>query len=333
MKHLFYIVGLLALSNCGSEKEEKQDQPIEPTILQDSLTTESLGSEKIDSISKENLPESNSVDYNSLLQNPLHYFPEEINQLKDYFEDSLIVALDSNQFQLNDAKTDTSFLNAYENLLSIRRVLLEQIWEKNLPGERGDDYYPDYIIKDLKEVDDASLGLISTCVAECSEFDFIFFLSDFVNHAKKTRGELDDELFALLLIADEDYGGTGEGWMSWFMRTWDYGGESLMGSGIHLKFLQKAALFQEKTNQFDFLISQYKMGLLQDIKHGIYTHSRENIISELQEILNLSSLTSTEKEPLSKFLTVLESGEVNCENCVDGIFQFNCATEDCNWGG
>lgn len=327
MKSLHYFFLLSIIFGCTSNSEDKAPTTIEK--LKDTIVSEL----SIDTVFSDTTLLYKSIDYSAKLKNPLHYFPEEIAALQSYFSDSMICSLDSNQFDLHDATSDSILLNVFEKSLQIRKGLLGELFDKKLPEEKNGEYYPDYIITELKMVEEASKALVSTCVAECTSFDFTFLLNDLLEKARSTSGELDDEFFQLLMIGDGNYGGTGEGWFTWFDRTWDYGGGSLLGSGIHLNFLTKSEDFKRKTSQFDFLLDSYIGDLLNDIKHGIYMNSRESIISELKEILNLATLTPENKKSISSFLQLLESGEENCKSCVDGKLQFDCATGNCNWGG
>ena len=135
------------------------------------------------------------------------------------------------------------------------------------------------------------------------------------------------------MIADGEVGGTSYGWSNWFERTWDYGGGSLLGTGIHLDFLNKYGLLVQKTDIITSLLDLYKSSLLGDISHGIYMQAIEDVVKELSEILQLEFLTEKEKEPLQKLLSDWENSVEECENCVDNKYQFGCRSIDCNWGG
>jgi len=134
-------------------------------------------------------------------------------------------------------------------------------------------------------------------------------------------------------IYNGDFGGTADGWHNWFERTWDYGGGSLFGSGIHMEILETINKLKLKTSMYNELISKYQAYLLMDIQHGIYMKSQEEATAELKNILSLEYLSSDEKQPLQFLLGNWEKGDAVCKNCVDGIYQFDCATGDCNWGG
>ena len=321
MKYFFSLFSFLFLFGCISENDKPDNDTFK--IVEDSVKTEpDIPVITIDT--SENADQSDTV---------LFYNTKEINALKLYFSDSAIAALNHIQLSLNQAKTDSDLLSAYKKLLAIRKVLTSEIWKKNLPDQKEYGYYPDYIISDLYNVSLSSIGLRATCVAECTEFDFTFLLTDFIDLAQKTSGELDDEFFELLSIANSEYGGTGEGWFDWFYRTWDYGGGSMLGSGIHLKFLQKEVAFREKTHQFDSLLDKYHSDLIRDLGHGIYMQTADKVVEELNAIIQLPSLSEQGKEAAESLLYKISSGNISCKNCVEGHYQFGCDTADCNWGG
>ncbi|NUO00486.1 MAG: hypothetical protein HUU01_07720 [Saprospiraceae bacterium] len=74
---------------------------------------------------------------------------------------------------------------------------------------------------------------------------------------------------------------------AWFMQTWDYGGSSLLGRGIHLKLLAAANRLCTMNTPFRSEILRMKTEMINDItQEGVeYWEQPEKIIKELDSIL------------------------------------------------
>jgi len=330
MKYAIFFIGIALFVSCSEEEKSTKVEANKGVIERDTISHQDTLAVELPTLEDTVITE---VDYSILVQSPMFFLPEEVVVLQQYFTDSSIIVYDSCQALLADAKTDLEFGNAYLKLLAIRSNLSNQIYSGNYPEEKDGGYYPDYIINDLKPIDEAVFGMQFTCVAECTDFDFTFDLTELKPLVLNTSGDMDDILFQLFDLADGDYGGTADGWHNWFERTWDYGGGSLFGSGMHLEILEKIHELKSKTNMYDELINKYQSYLLMDIQHGIYMRTQAETTVELKNILHLEYLTSEEKAPLQLLLGNWEKGDGSCKNCVDGTYQFGCATGDCNWGG
>ena len=330
MKKVIFFIGLALLVSCSDEEKPTTPNENQQVVLQDSAVNQDTLIAELPIIEDTILL---SVDYSSMLLSPMYFLPEEVEILRLYFSDSSIVVYDSCQVLLVEAKTDLDFGKAYLKLLDLRIDLTTQLYQIEIPDDEDGRYYPDYVLEDLAPIDEAVLGMQTTCVAECTEFDFTINLTELNPLVNKTIGKTDDLLFEIFDLADGGYGGTGDGWHTWFERTWDYGGASLFGSGIHLEILETIHELKSNTEMYDKLIMKYHTYLLDDIQHGIYMKTQEEATAELKEILHLSYLTPEELAPLQLLLGNWEKGDGSCKNCVDGIYQFGCETGDCNWGG
>lgn len=325
MKNTILFVLLVMLVSCSEELTTTNETDENKSLVKsDSVKVDTKPLVEIDTL----------VDsYAELINHPMYFLPEEVEILKNYFSDSTIVIYDSCQVLLAEAKTDTDFGIAYIKLLSVRTHLGDEIYSRNFPDDSNGIYYPDYLLEGFKPIDDAVMGIQSDCVAECTEFDFTLDLKELKPLTLKTEGELDDLLFEIFDLTDGDYGGTGFGWHNWFVRTWDYGGGSLFGTGIHLDLLKKINALKVKTTIYNDLLQQYQNNLLHDIQHGTYMKTQAETTEELKTILNLKFLSSEEKASLQLLLGNWEKGDGTCKNCVAGFYQFGCETGDCDWGG
>ncbi|MDZ4682182.1 MAG: hypothetical protein SGI94_17200 [Saprospiraceae bacterium] len=90
---------------------------------------------------------------------------------------------------------------------------------------------------------------------------------------------------------------------AWFMQTWDYGGSSLLGRGIHLRLLAAANRICTINTPFRSEILRIKAEMINDMtQEGVeYWEQPEKIIQELDAILegNFKILDDTDRIALS----------------------------------
>ena len=87
---------------------------------------------------------------------------------------------------------------------------------------------------------------------------------------------------------------------SWFLQTWDYGGNSLLGKGTHLAILKKIDQTLSNTDLFKEEITAVKESLISDIigqDELAYEMPQKDIIKELDQILS-QGLTVLTKEDI-----------------------------------
>jgi len=332
MKKIIYPLAILLMASCSDESNKNEQKEGEGTAKENNDSTQTAFKE--DSVDIES--EQSFITYEQALNSPLFYSLEDLAILQEYFGDTLTIQLDSNQYNISNAKTDKELLAAYKIALTIKDKLVNRMFSLNLPYEiDGGGWYPDYVIQKLQPIDKASIGLQTSCVAECTEFSFTFYLTELEKKAIETSGKLDDEFFNLLMDADVEMGGDGIGYHTWFARTWDYGGGTLLGDSLHYNFLVKMNEFQQKYSALDELLKRYKDDILRDINHGIYMNTKEEVMAEMKMILGLNFITAQEKEPIQLLYNKFEKDEIICDNCPGGSYQFGCEDfeKNCNWGG
>jgi len=90
---------------------------------------------------------------------------------------------------------------------------------------------------------------------------------------------------------------------AWFMQTWDYGGSSLLGRGIHLRLLAAANRIYTINTPFRSEIQRIKAEMINDMtQEGVeYWEQQEKIIQELDAILesNFEILDDADRIALS----------------------------------
>jgi len=188
MKNVLLFIGVFLFVSCSEEEKSPTTDTKKEVVELDTISHKDTLSVELP-IAEDSV--SVTDNYSFLVQSPMFFLPEEVLVLQQYFSDSSIVVYDSCQALLADALTDLEFGKAYLKLLEIRNSLTSQIYNGDFPEDREEGYYPDYILNDFAPIDEAALGMQSTCVAECTEFDFTFDLSELKPLALATNGSCD----------------------------------------------------------------------------------------------------------------------------------------------
>ncbi len=160
-------------------------------------------------------------------------------------------------------------------------------------------------------------------VAEGTEAIFSIMYNDFLRKAKKTNNKVDDMFIKLLIFS---YGNEHDFFGSWFDQTWDYGGFSLLGKGIHFKILRKIDKINEKTLLFKKELISLKDELIRDIcGWKSYSGKKEKLIAEVEKILKtIKVITINDKKKLKKRLKQFKNPTKDLE--------MNCKIATCNQG-
>jgi hypothetical protein len=174
---------------------------------------------------------------------------------------------------------------------------------------------------------DQTFGIRATCAAECTAFLFEIDHNDFKSLAKETKGDADDQFFALKESVQGEKGGFFPGWLVFFERTWDYGGGVTLGDNQMFTFLKNSHAFLQKSELFKLEINELREETIQNLSHPIYMNSKEKVQKEINKILKTNCLTVKEKKQVRE--TMLR----NEKNDLEKPVQFDCATGNCDWGG
>ncbi|NNE70351.1 MAG: hypothetical protein HKN29_08295, partial [Rhodothermales bacterium] len=161
-------------------------------------------------------------------------------------------------------------------------------------------------------------GLEASCVAECTVSVFAPDLEAWRNAAAFTAGDEDD---AFIELVADNYGypffsdGRVTGWGSYFERTWDYGGYSLLGSGTHRDLLGRIDSLSAGSNHFDGYLSEMRNALMDDAAgwRGCYGADTPEVETELRDMLELTSLTPEDRNAINARLAALAAGDAAVE--------------------
>ncbi len=177
------------------------------------------------------------------------------------------------------AKTSAEFAKTYSQGLVLRDTMVA-LMEADIPIV---DYEK---LADLNWLEQAMPGYIVQLAAEGTIYYLFNDYSIFSKKAMHTSGNEDDEM-ADLLLATFAVDSIEHFFHAWFLQTWDYGGSSLLGQGIHFKLLQKMEEM-EKSNLFQKETNELRDRLINDITgpNVEYWEPQKRILDELDKILD-----------------------------------------------
>ena len=197
------------------------------------------------------------------------------------------------------AKTAQQFSDVYQYGQKLRQNIVTILGKKALLAESN--------AMDMTWLENMLSGYQLSFVAEGTEYHLFADFNKMLTRAQKTQGT-EDETF--LTLSREIYASDGveDFYYVWMEQTWDYGGDSVLGQGKHLNFLQRLTIFSNNTPLFKDAITQYTRALIQDISESKpsemrrFSEPKNKRAEELAEILKLNSplLTSQDKVAIEK---------------------------------
>ncbi len=246
--------------------------------------------------------------------------PAQTKKLKKYLKASTIEELTAYINTLRFVKTDTAFEKAYHGA----KTLIEKM-DKEFSAKNSD---PIELMEELKFFEDV-FAMEPSCVAECTEFVINYDMEDLQDLAKETEGKADDEFFKMKVFCEGDEATYNPGWLTFFERTWDYGGGVLLGDNSIYTFLKNSYDFQKKSTLFKKDVDQLRAETIDVMGHSIYMQPKDKVQAEIDKIIKQKVVSAAEKK---RILEIRKRNEdENTE--ADPLLQFGCKTGDCDWGG
>lgn len=143
---------------------------------------------------------------------------------------------------------------------------------------------PDYPSEaELKQLGAQLPGLRPGLVAEGTMLDLMTDFAGFAKVAAKTPETADNAFFSLMQQA---YGSHETYWGTWFNQTWDYGGCTWLGKGIHTRLLQ--GIQQQQPGAFGSELKPLQESLLRDLERSDkFCLPRPQVVQEFQQLLPL----------------------------------------------
>ncbi len=303
MKHLafFFFIGILAA--CSGTPKNTDDK---------NTTGKESEAAKPETPVTDTLPKRNPVVY-SLTPAQLKKLskllpPQTVDQFTAYLNDLALV------------QTDTAFARVYHNGKAVFASI-----EKAVSTKFPDGYNGMEALSFLNK----SFALRPSCEAECTEFVMDYNLLDLQKLAQYTKGKADDDFIALKILAEGDQARHDPGWLTFFERTWDYGGGSLLGDSTNYKFLDGSYQVIKKSKLFKKDLLQLRERVLSDMEHRIYMYPKNVVLAEINRMLKAKILSYPEAH---RVLLLKQKIERDKE---DPALQFNCSDpeQNCDWGG
>lgn len=204
-------------------------------------------------------------------------------RMKNLFGDSIATAVSTYRQEFTSVRTEADFartLRDSDRLLDAMLGKLENILDVDYIVQAPDGEMPD-----LFWLEAVLPGYEEALVAEGTAYDFFTDWKQWAPIARRTTGTADDDyvelMFALYRDSMENY------FPAYFLQTWDYGGDSELGAGIHFRILDKMNKALALSDLFAPEINAHKEELLEDILSGnSYWLKKEPILEELDAILD-----------------------------------------------
>lgn len=183
------------------------------------------------------------------------------------------------QQQYAQANSSEAFTQAFRKGSRLRDTLVQLLEDKI----RISDYKQ---LPDLFWLEQAMPGYVPQLVAEGTLYYLFQDYQKMEKKAQQTQG-LDDDNFIDLCTMVHAFDSVEHFFPAWFLQTWDYGGNSLLGQGVHLRILQKMETLQANGNAFDQEVAAIKEDWLHDITwaENAFWEPVVNIKKELDDIL------------------------------------------------
>lgn len=344
MRNLIYILIATFLFSCGGGDEKKE--------------SETTGSSSKDTTSSDTVAEVTDTLY--IIPDYKKPYPADLKAgdkklFKKYFKDSLVAETFAMKHAYDSITTEKQMKIYFDYLMGFKRRVSDYLgsdasmdkWidakegagvaSQMMPEEKWELAYTfvEEGMNELEAVNKYFNGLKISCVAECTMLEYVQISDDLYVKAKETEGEADDKFFEMFI--DYHTGEYDPDIMNakWFMGTWDYGGESLLGDGSHLEYLKNIETILEASDLFKERLETFRGYCMEDItKNTVYTYDTKKIIGEMDKILKEVKLSPEEKKATEKRKKEFQNHKGNIQN-EDGVpegIQVGCETGDCIYG-
>ncbi len=189
-----------------------------------------------------------------------------------------------------EVKSAEEFAHVYKQGTKLRDTIVQYLEEK-IPVL---DYEK---LPDLFWLEEVMPAYLPALAAEGTIYYLFKDYQELQRKALKTSGK-EDDAYVELMLQVHDVDSVEYFFPSWFLQTWDYGGYSLLGQGIHTKMLKQL----EETKFTDELFKDQRLVLKDELMNDMtdsnveYGETSVNIINEIEGILqaNFSVLSKND---------------------------------------
>lgn len=218
-------------------------------------------------------------------------------RLSQLFGEKLTQEIDAYRKAYEQMADSEQLASTYRQGLSLRKELTTKL------DIRAQDMAVETV--NLFWLDQAIPGYVTQLVAEGTTYYLFNDYKEWLQKAKSTSGEEDDAFVALCLetFAQDS---VEHFFPAWYLQTWDYGGHSLLGQGVHQKVLDRMEAAWLVGAFFHPEIKDLKQMWLEDIvgpeheSDSGYWEGQAKILKELDQIIQgeQSVLTSEDRVAL-----------------------------------
>lgn len=306
MKQLAFCI-LICFSIGACSTNSKEENSAKPQTEKQSTTNKTDKVVNIDT-----LPKRNPLvkDLNA----------SQIKKLNQLLPKKTVESIISYMSDLAMVQTDVDFARVYHNGKQVFKDIEKAVSMKFPDGYAG---------MEAMSFINKSFALRASCEAECTEFVMNYHFLDLQLLAKYTKGTADDDFMNLKILAEGDQGRHDPGWLTFFERTWDYGGGSLLGDSNNYKFLAGSYNVITKNELFKKDLITLRAHVIHYMEHRIYMFPKSVVLAEINRILKTKILSYPEA---NQILLLKQSIELDKS---EPALQFNCADpeQNCDWGG
>lgn len=228
-------------------------------------------------------------------------------RLQTLFGEELSARIRSYRQSFNAASSDEAMALAYREGTVLRDTLV-RIMEEKIEVDNPEE------LPDLFWLEQTMPGFETQLVAEGTAYYLFWNYKTLAEKAANTGGTADDEFMALQVSIFPD-DSIEYFYPAWFLQTWDYGGHSLLGRGVHFQTFQKIDKLLEKSDLFAPELTHLKTRLVNDMvePYVTYWETKEKIQAELDTILqtNFNVLTAADKMVLKERRQLFEVPDSN----------------------
>lgn len=211
-----------------------------------------------------------------------------------------------------NVNTAAGFASVYKTGRNLRDTLVTMLETKVEPE-------PDNRMPDLFWLNQTFPGYLPQLVAEGSAYYLFEDYREFLQLANKTPGTEDDEFLEVCLTAfPED--SIEYFYPAWKIQTWDYGGHSLLGRGIHDAMLSKLDKLLKKSDLFLEQIDDMRQDILNDMtgSYVTYWETSDKILEEIDAILKADYELLSDQDKIA-----LETRKGQFENLEESDIEVN----------
>jgi hypothetical protein len=325
MKYSFLALVIFLASCSGGNKDQKNTSD---SNVSEGADTTVAGADSVEQISDTLIME---VDYSAKPD----FSKKEMTILKKYFSDRLLSEISAYKKYFKVCEKEWQLRNVYRHTIALAGKMREELsiaqqtiydHTDELELEEHPHMILDGIYEDFEKIKNFCPGISYTCVAECTEPWFTYNNKDLLTKAKETVGSADDEYFQLYIDFYSDEADESTTFGIIMTQTWDYGGYSNLGDGLHLKILTSIQEQKERSDLFALHLDQIAGTVYDDIlSWEAFKHPIEKTVKEIEDIVQKISLEPEMKKLLEKRIKHLrKEGEE--------LYQFGCESGDCIYG-